>query len=1541
MMDRRYRRKRENSGFTLAELLVVVAIIMILAGVSFVAAIRYQGQLRRVEMDQTAKQIFLTAQNRLSLETSRGTMEQLLKLDEAADAEKKLGKKTADGEYCVIYAPGTEDLNEEIRDRLLPFGSIDERVRTDGSYLILYEPETGCIRTVWYSSEYLFSADDIGSQALTDAASDPEKRQRFTGANPACAGQTYPIGYHSGEHVENSGERPKTDLEPITLKLYNDEILYAKVHDPNMQGTTAPDHTLQLVLRGVQSGAVCRMELKKADGANTRTATDLIGRDYYVILDDITAAGMNFDSLNSDPHVIFEDGTKKLIPGEDIDASVEVSIPGQEQPVQMTAAYRENSLFGDKKCSDGKKNGRVTIENARHLENLDYRVSAFDPVHKKEVLGLTPVDGDSFFYAFQQKEISWSTFREAAASLHRIGSFASLLAGVETQISVSYHVMDGWQGQRSVSTPAGSFLPVEPQFPLHYDGNLFVIDRLTVTTESESSENGGLFGMVRYAIEISDLKLLRSAITVTGTASAGALIGAGESGAVIRIKNVMIQYPAVHVSGEKAMTSSAKVDAGGVIGSFAGDTLTIDGVVLEDSLLVQASDAWTAALEDLTESEKKVLGIYSAYGNAGGLIGSVSAGNLHVFSSAASVYVDGGDYAGGLFGSVITNGEVSVDSCYVGAHTIGGKLLITPLPGTEGFSEVSGRYNIVSRGTRAGGLAAVMPAKSRIAHSYVTASVYSAQGVDKAPETSEWGKEPEANDGQKEAAFVALFGDPYGMGTAGIRGTAASEHPYCYSAAIVNGARAIVYPETIKELFSKEKTPENPALSYDPALSERTYPMPLVWDLVKQDPSATEETRKALYRYVKVHIGDWMLSVGEKQETPESNRIQVSSGNRLYVEYGMNVPGVGDQSTYITLSVKGTLSQKSYFYVLNPVWNGTDFSGSRLVKVTEPELSPDRVQSYGWSYMNQLAEKRMEILTGENGTIKLRFYIDNLSVPSGGYQALHSIYNNGNSQELTAGEDVEIGIHDGIGISSEDESITMNSMFQKVEQNEDGTYTAYIANARHLENLNFFGNEGTRSNQICVTRAVQTADILWQDDLEFHQESQSEAYGTEMTKAYGSSQIYIGTWSPVPTGSFIPIDNSSLRCYDGNGYTIAGIRIRERSDQNSRGAALFFGNTDLEIRNLKLKNPDVLASNGNAGILISGDSSQEVQQVKLSRITVYGDQISVGVGGYASSVGGIIGALKAKMLVLDQVELFGSQVLIRKNGGGATGGLIGSLNVTDSMAIRNCAFSGYVTGSSDPYNTGGTGGLIGQLVTSPACTGKTVLSNCYVAGRNLAAQVSNGTDGTEFLKDGVNLVGGKKVGGFIGELTGSLAVSNSFCTAGIYDRANENVQAAGGFIGLINGNRGVSFENCYFAGNINQYGSIGKLNTTVSHGWNRDVGILIGKAGSSEITWTSCSYLELEGFSGKPVIGDRKNIGTGGLAVDPSGQTSLDRLFPSGTADRVNDTVTYDPALANRSYPYRIWTSGADGKKVYHGDWMCVDSASVLCYDSFICGQEV
>ena len=66
MEQKRQNKQKRRAAFTLAEFLTVIAIVGILASLSFVAVIHYQRKLRRLEMDQTAKEIFLAAQNHLT-----------------------------------------------------------------------------------------------------------------------------------------------------------------------------------------------------------------------------------------------------------------------------------------------------------------------------------------------------------------------------------------------------------------------------------------------------------------------------------------------------------------------------------------------------------------------------------------------------------------------------------------------------------------------------------------------------------------------------------------------------------------------------------------------------------------------------------------------------------------------------------------------------------------------------------------------------------------------------------------------------------------------------------------------------------------------------------------------------------------------------------------------------------------------------------------------------------------------------------------------------------------------------------------------------------------------------------------------------------------------------------------------------------------------------------------------------------------------------------------------------------------------------------
>ena len=71
--------KKAAKGFTLAEFMIAIAIMSILAGVGTVSVIQYQRRLKLMEADATAKELFLAAQNHLTGSWASGEWETLLK----------------------------------------------------------------------------------------------------------------------------------------------------------------------------------------------------------------------------------------------------------------------------------------------------------------------------------------------------------------------------------------------------------------------------------------------------------------------------------------------------------------------------------------------------------------------------------------------------------------------------------------------------------------------------------------------------------------------------------------------------------------------------------------------------------------------------------------------------------------------------------------------------------------------------------------------------------------------------------------------------------------------------------------------------------------------------------------------------------------------------------------------------------------------------------------------------------------------------------------------------------------------------------------------------------------------------------------------------------------------------------------------------------------------------------------------------------------------------------------------------------------------
>lgn len=92
-----------RKGFTLAEMLLTVSIIIILGAVIAVNVIRYRQNLKLTEMDNAAREIYMAAQNHLSESVSTGEWGQLYDSKVNSSSASGTGEETKTSEYFGTY----------------------------------------------------------------------------------------------------------------------------------------------------------------------------------------------------------------------------------------------------------------------------------------------------------------------------------------------------------------------------------------------------------------------------------------------------------------------------------------------------------------------------------------------------------------------------------------------------------------------------------------------------------------------------------------------------------------------------------------------------------------------------------------------------------------------------------------------------------------------------------------------------------------------------------------------------------------------------------------------------------------------------------------------------------------------------------------------------------------------------------------------------------------------------------------------------------------------------------------------------------------------------------------------------------------------------------------------------------------------------------------------------------------------------------------------------------------------------------------------
>lgn len=377
-------RRNHRAGFTLAELLMTIAILAVLFGIGFVNVIRYQRQLKLTENNDIAREIFTAAQNRMTSDKANGIWD-----EDKATVTGKMTKPANFGENTPVLDTSKNTLswpdpNEEYVYALydagslndvpsfLPLGSIDESVRTDGHYIIEYNRRTAAVYGVWYSDTGI-SYDDVRALDETRSNDSTAKARRLEYKN-STDNKRRIIGYY-GNAVAADINPVEASIEP-TLDIHNDDVLFASISFKPDSEKKYEVSDIRLTLDGLKSKATVTKEIYSVSATSkgdTSYDSDLVvtkETDGHVvnnvILDDITSSKGHFSQIFS---------TYGFIPGEDIKVTATFVVNGKE--IKRSAVT--NSLFAQiaEKSTD---HYTADIANTRHLQNLSSTVSGLTSI---------------------------------------------------------------------------------------------------------------------------------------------------------------------------------------------------------------------------------------------------------------------------------------------------------------------------------------------------------------------------------------------------------------------------------------------------------------------------------------------------------------------------------------------------------------------------------------------------------------------------------------------------------------------------------------------------------------------------------------------------------------------------------------------------------------------------------------------------------------------------------------------------------------------------------------------------------------------------------------------------------------------------------------------------------------------------------------------------------------------------------------------------------------------------------------------------------
>lgn len=553
-----------NSGFTMVELLTVIAILLLVGLIAVFSLSKLRRTLRQRELDAKAEIIYVAAQNRMAELRAAGCeglySKGLTDGDNGVYAMAfdgtHMDESSRDVEFCYLYVNDASDKRTGAPAALLPDTAVDKDL-WNGCWCIEYAPSTGSIYAVFYSESPLPSHTDLNGSYR----------------NFNYRARTAAVGYYGGDIAQT---QDISKFNP-SISIENAEKLTVTFYSNNPSDDTSAHPLTFTITISDQFG-----------GSYTRTVTGLQGGlqqldsrnyKYQWVLDDLTTTSKRF----------FAQTAGKVSCGTPI--TIKLTVSSTDPSIDTVFTTRTTNGLFDDRTDLGYDENTALVAYGRHLANLSdtSRVNAAiitsavqvddisffdDPADKTDWYSLYTANGVKFSPIYNKNLTSFSGIHFTSGSYEQhiingltvsspsaAGLFSTFSGKISNAVLVNSQITGGVAGGLAARTD-GTLTLENCRVYLTELSGLKAASADAVPARITGTTVGGLVGIADHSLTIQNS--FASTIIKGSTAAAG-LVGHAQ-GAV----SVSRSYSDGYITAP-------------VTGGLVGTTGSLGGISLTDS----------------------------------------------------------------------------------------------------------------------------------------------------------------------------------------------------------------------------------------------------------------------------------------------------------------------------------------------------------------------------------------------------------------------------------------------------------------------------------------------------------------------------------------------------------------------------------------------------------------------------------------------------------------------------------------------------------------------------------------------------------------------------------------------------------------------------------------------------------------------------------------------------------------------------------------------------------------------------------------------